>query len=62
MLIKREVFEKLSVPYFQFVSNENNTEHIRSEDIDFCDRAKEAGFQIFADTDVVCGHDKSVML
>lgn len=62
LLIKREVFEKLSVPYFQFVSNENNTEHIRSEDIDFCDRAKEAGFQIFADTDVVCGHDKSVML
>lgn len=62
ILIKREVFEKLPVPYFLFVPNDDNTEHVRSEDIYFCDQAREAGFKIFCDTDVVCNHDKSVML
>ena len=62
LLIHRSVFETLKPPYFQFVPNEDNTIHVRSEDIDFCDRAKEAGYHIYADTDVACGHYKDVML
>lgn len=62
ILIKREVFEKLSHPYYAFITNEKNTEHARSEDIRFCDNAREAGFKIYADTDVICGHHKEVMV
>lgn len=62
LLIKREVFEKLDRPFFRFISNDNGTEHVRSEDIDFCDRVRGAGFAIHADSEVCCGHEKSIML
>jgi GT2 family glycosyltransferase len=62
ILIGREVFERIDRPYFRFVTNEENTQHVRSEDVDFCDRARAAGFTIFADTDVVCQHYKDIML
>lgn len=62
ILIAREVFEKLDQPYFRFVSNEENTKHVRSEDIDFCDRARALGYRILADTDVVCQHAKEVLI
>ena len=56
------LLEQIDQPYFRFVPNESNTSHVRSEDIDFCDRVKELGFSIYADTDVVCGHEKAIML
>lgn len=62
ILIKREVFEKLTKPYFVFVTNPENTAHVRSEDINFCDEARKAGFSIFADTDVACTHHKDVTI
>lgn len=62
VLIKREVFEKLEKPYYQFMYNEDGTQHTRSEDIGFCDHAREAGFELWADTDVVCQHYKDVMI
>lgn len=62
ILIKREVFEKLEKPYFRFITNEDNTSHVRSEDINFCDEARKAGFSIFADTEVACSHEKAVMI
>lgn len=62
ILIKREVFEKLDTPHYRFVPNETNTEHVRSEDIDFCDRVRALGFQIYADTDVICQHSKEVLM
>lgn len=62
ILITREVFEKLDKPYFRFVPNEDNTRHVRSEDIDFCDRARALGFRIYADTDVICQHNKEVLI
>jgi GT2 family glycosyltransferase len=62
ILIAREVFEKLDRPYFRFVSNEENTKHVRSEDIDFCDRTRALGYRILADTDVVCQHAKEVLI
>lgn len=62
ILIGRKVFEELDTPCFRFVPNEENTKHVRSEDIDFCDRARALGYQIFADTDVVCQHSKEVLL
>jgi GT2 family glycosyltransferase len=62
ILIAREVFEKLDQPYFRFVPNEDNTKHVRSEDIDFCDRVRALGYRILADTDVVCQHSKEVLI
>jgi len=62
LLIKREVFDKLTPPYFSFITNEEGTTHIRSEDINFCDTVRAAGMDIYADTDVCCEHYKEIML
>lgn len=62
ILIKREVFDRLSHPYFRFITNEEGTKHTRSEDINFCDMARNRGFDIWADTSVYCGHHKDLMI
>lgn len=61
ILIRREVFETLAFPPFAF-DTENGVKHTRSEDISFCDMAVDAGFKIYADTDVVCQHYKAIMI
>jgi hypothetical protein len=48
MLIKTEVFKKLSYPYFYFSRT--------GEDFNFCRDAREAGMKIFVDTDTEIGH------
>lgn len=60
MLIKREVFGKIEKPYFAFEYNKERTQHKRSEDIWFCDKLTDAGFELFADTDVICEHHKEL--
>lgn len=63
-LIKRNVLETMlpklenigEIP--QFFSYANNL----SEDIFFCDKARENGFKIFCDTSVKCGHLKQSVI
>lgn len=62
VLINREVFEALKKPYYEFLYNEDGTRHTRSEDIHFCDKAREAGFTLWADTEVICRHHKDVVI
>jgi GT2 family glycosyltransferase len=62
LLIKRSVLKQLEQPYFRFVMNDANTQPIRSEDIDFCDRVRALGIPILADTEVICQHYKDIML
>lgn len=62
ILIERSVINSLDKPYFKFITNEDNTSHVRSEDIDFCDRVRELGFVLYADTDIACEHYKDIML
>lgn len=62
LLVEREVFERVDNPYFKFEYNEDRTEHTRSEDIYFCDKVREAGYTLCADTDVICGHYKEIQL
>lgn len=62
LLIKKEVFKNMDTPYFQFIINPNGIHHIKSEDIYFCDTAREKGYTVWCDTSVVCKHYKSVML
>jgi hypothetical protein len=47
LLIKMDVFEKLSKPYFRFEVDADGA--IVGEDYVFCDRAREAGFRIWCD-------------
>jgi hypothetical protein len=49
LLIRMAVFEALSKPYFRFLNDETSGE-IVGEDYVFCDRAREAGFRIWCDT------------
>lgn len=55
MLIKKEVFEKLKQPYFQYIPKSETTPR-KGEDYFFCEKAKKAGFKIFCDTSVLCKH------
>lgn len=48
-LIKRKVFEILQTPYFFPMPN-------IGEDLAFCVRAREAGYKIYCDTNLICGH------
>jgi GT2 family glycosyltransferase len=48
-LIKRKVFETVPKPWFF-------PEPKIGEDLAFCIRVREAGFKIYADTELICGH------
>lgn len=49
VLISREVFERIKAPWFQITED-------GSEDLQFCMKARKFGFEIFADSRVLCGH------
>jgi len=53
LLIAREVLEKLGP--FRFLYDDQGR-LIKSEDFDFCDRAHEAGYEIWADCDLQQNH------
>ena len=68
ILIRREVFEKLTDPWYRFVYQDDNgkTEFngeplIISEDVHFIMQAVAAGIPVFCDTSVVCAHHKSTI-
>jgi hypothetical protein len=48
ILTSIDVFRKMDPPWFEFKKF--------SEDFDFCLKAKAKGFQVFADSSVLCGH------
>jgi hypothetical protein len=60
LLVKRHVFESMTPPFFRFEMDETGTKHTRSEDIYFCDIVKDNGYVLYADTDVVCQHNKQL--
>lgn len=61
MLIRREVFEALEFPWFQWpLSLAGGEVRQISDDVDFCNRAKDAGFTIGAHGNVFCGHEKTI--
>lgn len=54
-LVKKEVFTAIEYPHFEYhpALDHKNT---FSEDLDFCKKANNLGFSLFADTSVLCGH------
>lgn len=55
MLIRRRVFEALEQPYFELGEREGSGNRV-SEDVNFCRKAAEAGFQIHVDLSARFGH------
>lgn len=53
VLTKVDVFEKIPYPWFIFTME-------MGEDVYFCRKAQNAGYEIFLDTDIICGHKGSV--
>ena len=64
-MVKKGVFEKIGFPWFRpvYAYNENMKEDtMLSEDLGFCVLAKEKGFKIYADPDIIVGHEKRKIL
>lgn len=62
MLIKREVFDSLEFPWFNWPVELQEGGKLKetSDDVDFCQRARAAGFTIGAHGNVFCGHEKHI--
>jgi hypothetical protein len=59
MLIKRKIFETLEPQWFHYdIYPEPNNNRIeqKSEDVVFCDKARAAGFEIWCEGRLKCGH------
>ena len=57
-LIKHKVFADIGYPQFQYFSAIDHANTF-SEDLDFCRKAKNKGFKIYADTSIICEHHGS---
>lgn len=55
MLIRLSIFEKIEKPWFAF-EWDNNGELKNSEDVYFCHKAREVGFNIYCDTTLQVKH------
>jgi hypothetical protein len=62
LFLKRELFEKLEKPYFQFKRKPESQECIEGEDLGFALKLKNLGIKYFVDHGMVCGHYKKVNL
>jgi hypothetical protein len=62
ILIRREVFEKMPQPWYEFrYKDDNGKEKEISEDIMFVIKALAMGIETWADTSLLCQHSKTVL-
>ena len=54
MLIKMSVFDKIEKPYFYY--GDAGQEGLMSEDVYFCDKAHQAGYDVWCDPTIEVGH------
>jgi len=62
LLIKREVFENIECPWFEYKWNGSPDGKMITEDLVFCEKAKEAGYKIYCDGTIKCGHVNSMVI
>lgn len=63
LAIKKGVFEKMEYPWFEIPTRTiGPIRDLTSEDCWWCIKAREKGFQILVDPNVILGHEKSVVL
>lgn len=58
VLVKIEVYKSIPYPHFLYHSAIDHA-HTLSEDVHFCNQARDRGFTLWADTDIVCDHTGS---
>lgn len=56
ILIRRQVFERIAYPWYDWVNYRDPNHSMLSEDLFFCERCKQNQIKIYADTRVACGH------
>jgi hypothetical protein len=61
LLVKRGVLENMKTPFIDKVNPEVGDRAL-GHDLYFCERAKEMGYRVWADWDVICDHAKEVPL
>lgn len=62
VLVKKEVYDKVQDPWYEFIRNDdNNNKVFIGEDISFILKSIANGFKPFADTAVICQHEKSIL-
>lgn len=62
IFIKKQVFNDLKRPYFEFIYDSESRNITRGEDLDFCIRISKLGYKFFIDYSMVCKHYKTVDL
>lgn len=62
LFIKREVFSKLTKPYFEFKYRNATRQITEGEDLGFCLKLHDLGIKCFVDYGMVCKHLKRVCL
>jgi GT2 family glycosyltransferase len=68
MAIRKEVFDNIKYPYFDSeivtIQADDGTviRDICSEDVSFCKKITQAGYQIMVNTDIRVGHIKSLVI
>ena len=58
VLVKAEVMREIGYPQFKYHSAINHANTV-SEDVDFCTKARDKGFKIWADPNILCRHTGS---
>lgn len=62
IMIKREVFSKLTPPYYRFLNKDDDGKVVQvSEDIYFVVSALSIGIRTYADTSIICKHYKPAL-
>lgn len=61
LLIKREVFEKIKPPYFEFILTNGGLNYL-GEDIYFFRKTEEAGLGLYVDTSIIAQHINGTMI
>lgn len=62
MFLKREVFDGMQKPYFEFKYDRDVMNIIEGEDIGFCKKLAAKGVKFFVDYGMICKHYKHVCL
>lgn len=62
IFVKREVFERLNAPYFEFEYDSETRALTKGEDIGFCLKLSKLGIKFYVDFTAVCKHYKNVCL
>jgi hypothetical protein len=62
MMMHRAIFERLAPPWFRCAFDDGQTAMQKSADSEFCDRLRAAGVELWADTGVICRHQRTVLL